>query len=103
MPDPEVNELHHRPVGDRFQRQGPDAIRHARAMAKEVREPGRLNHPNEWSFQNPASDRDGQVSPGNNRGRLEFLEMGNLVDYALNNFTVREGWPNFSPRSTFAM
>ena len=47
MLDPEVDELHHEPVGGRFHRRGPDFIRHPRAMAKEVRKPVRLNYPNE--------------------------------------------------------
>lgn len=58
---------------------GNDLRRAGVSLAKEVREPGPVNNPNEWSLKNPANDRDGQVRPGNGGGTLKVLETGNLV------------------------
>ena len=66
-------------------------------MAKEVREPGGLNHPNERNLKNPASNRDGHVRPGDDRDRLEFLETGNLVVYTLDHLTIGKGGRKLLP------
>ena len=91
VPDPEVDELQHGPVCDRFQWSGPDVIRHACAVAKEVRQPGRLHDPDEGCLENPARHRDGNVGAGDDRGRLKLLETGQLVLDALDQFRISEG------------
>lgn len=88
------------PGRDRSERSEPDAIRHARAMAKKVRKPARLNDPNEWSLKNPARNRDGQVRPGSEGGRLKVLETGHPVVYALDPLTVGEGRHQLLPIRT---
>ena len=89
--DPEVDELQHEPVGDRFQRRGPDVVRHACAMAKEIRQPGRLHDPDERDLKNAAGHRDGHVGAGDDRGGLKLLETGDFAIDALDQFGIGEG------------
>ena len=91
VPDPEVDELENRPVGDRLQRSRRDVIRHARAVAEEVGEPGRLHDPDEGYVKNSAGNWDGHIGPGDDCSGLKRLEAGSLVVDALDEFGIGEG------------
>ena len=77
--NPEVNEPHDEPVGNRLQQRGPHVIRHTSPVAKEVGQPGRLDDPNERDMKNPACYRYGHVRAGDDNGRLYFLKAFELA------------------------
>ena len=70
--NPEVDEPQHEPVGHSFQRRGPEVIRHACAMAEEVRQPSRLDDPDEGDIKNAAGHRDCHVRACDYGGGFEF-------------------------------
>jgi len=77
-------------------------IRHAGAMAKEIREPGRLNDPDEGRLKITARHRDGYIGPGDTTaGPSCFRQVISFSTRRISSASVKAG-ANFSPGFTLA-